>query len=132
MNTKDKGAVGEALACKYLKRKHFRILERNRREGKAEIDIICENRTHVVFVEVKSRIEDGLGSVRPSSNVNKVKERMLRFAVERYMKKYLALPFKKPHQPRIDVIEVYLKEKRGKLVLGDRGICHIENAVTDV
>ncbi len=131
MNTKDKGAAGEKLACRYLRRKHYRILERNRREGKAEIDIICENKTHVVFVEVKSRVEDGLTS-RPASAVNSDKERMLRYAVTRYMRKYSALPFKKPHQPRIDVIEVYLKQKRGKLVLGDRGIFHIENAVTDV
>ena len=131
MNTKEKGAAGEKLACRYLKRKHYRILERNRREGKAEIDIICENKTHVVFVEVKSRIEDGLTS-RPSSAVNNTKERMLDLAVKSYMKKYSALPFKKPHQPRIDIIEVYLKQKRNRLVIGDRGIFHIENAVTDV
>ena len=131
MNTKEKGNVGERLACKYLRRKHYRILERNRREGRAEIDIICENRTHVVFVEVKSRIEDGLTS-RPSSAVNDAKARMLKYGVDRYMKKYSALPFKKPHQPRIDIIEVYLKQKRNRLVLGERGIFHIENAVTDV
>lgn len=131
MNTKDKGAIGEKLACRYLRRKHYKILERNRREGKAEIDIICENKTHVVFVEVKSRLEAGL-TVRPSSAVDSDKERMLGFAVKRYMKKYSALPFKKPHQPRIDIIEVYLKQKRNRLVLGDRGIFHIENAVTDV
>ena len=131
MNTKDKGAIGEKLACRYLRRKHYKILERNRREGKAEIDIICENRTHVVFVEVKSRLEEGL-AVRPSSAVNGDKERLLGHAVKSYMRKYSALPFKKPHQPRIDIIEVYLKQKRNRLVLGDRGIFHIENAVTDV
>ncbi|MBO4216625.1 MAG: YraN family protein [Clostridia bacterium] len=130
MNTKDKGYIGETLACRYLRRKHYKILERNRREGRAEIDVICENKTHVVFVEVKSRIEDGL-TYRPSSAVNAGKERMLGLAVNRYMKKYSALPFKKPHQPRIDVIEVYLKQKKNRLVLGDRGIFHIENAVTD-
>lgn len=131
MNTKDKGALGEKLACRYLRRKHYKILERNRREGRAEIDIICENKTHVVFVEVKSRLEEGL-TVRPSNAVNGDKARMLGTAVKRYMKKYSALPFKKPHQPRIDIIEVYLKQKRNRLVLGDRGIFHIENAVTDV
>ena len=131
MNNRGKGSVGEAIACRYLRRKHYRILERNRREGKAEIDIICENKTHVVFVEVKSRIEDGL-TYRPSSAVNGAKERMLTYAVRSYMKKYSALPFKKPHQPRIDIIEVYLKQKRNRLVLGDKGIFHIENAVTDV
>ena len=131
MNTKEKGAVGEALACRYLRKKHYRILERNRREGRAEIDIICENKTHVVFVEVKSRIEDGLTS-RPSGSVDAAKARMRKYAADSYMKKYSALPFKKPHQPRIDIIEVYLKQKKNRLVKGDRGIFHIENAVTDV
>lgn len=53
------GAKGEKLACKYLRKNGYKILEKNffnksgRRLG--EIDIIAKDGQELVFVEVKTR-----------------------------------------------------------------------------
>ena len=51
------GRLGEALAADYLQSRQFRILERNVRFGRYEIDIVAYDPTEkmIVFVEVKAR-----------------------------------------------------------------------------
>src|ERR1700740_2293120 len=51
-----RGALGEKLARRFLRRNGYKILYRNfrgRRGG--EIDIVCRDRDTLVFVEVKTR-----------------------------------------------------------------------------
>ncbi|MDQ3001581.1 MAG: YraN family protein [Fibrobacterota bacterium] len=51
----DAGRRGEDLALAYLTAKGFRLLHRNYRHGKGEIDLILEDPDHIlVFVEVKA------------------------------------------------------------------------------
>ena len=63
------GAEGEKIACDLLVQKGYRILQRNFRYRKAEIDIIALRAEKVVFIEVKARTSkwiDNLGEwVRP-------------------------------------------------------------------
>ena len=47
------GRVGEDLAQKYLSSLGFKILERNWRWRKCEIDIIAIHRDKIIFIEVK-------------------------------------------------------------------------------
>ncbi len=54
MNTRRRGARGEAIAVRYLKQKGYRILQQNFRTTTGEVDIVCEKDRTVVFVEVKS------------------------------------------------------------------------------
>lgn len=49
------GEIGEAAVCRYLEAKGHTILERNRRAGHLETDIITLNIDGVHFVEVKTR-----------------------------------------------------------------------------
>lgn len=49
------GLEGENIACKLLLTKGYKILHRNFRFRKAEIDIVASFDDKVVFVEVKSR-----------------------------------------------------------------------------
>ena len=49
------GSEGEKIACDLLVRKGYRILHRNFRYRRAEIDIIALRDEKIVFVEVKSR-----------------------------------------------------------------------------
>ncbi len=51
----DLGRKGEAMAVRFLRRKHFEILETNWRRGRGEIDIIARDGDVLVFVEVKTR-----------------------------------------------------------------------------
>lgn len=52
---RDLGKEGERLAAEYLKKKGYRIIQENYRTRKGEIDIVCEHRGSMVFVEVKTR-----------------------------------------------------------------------------
>jgi putative endonuclease len=51
-----RGALGEKLACRFLRKKRYKILYRNFRGSRGgEIDIVCRDDDTLVFVEVKTR-----------------------------------------------------------------------------
>jgi putative endonuclease len=49
------GKAGEDFAAAYLLAQGYRILERNYRFGRIEVDIIARDGQFIVFVEVKAR-----------------------------------------------------------------------------
>ena len=62
--TKDRlnfGQEGEKAAVKFLKKRGYRIVEKNYRHKAGEIDIIAEQDQVLVFVEVKSRADNEMG-----------------------------------------------------------------------
>ena len=48
------GDIGENIACDFLKRRGFEIIERNYLRKWGEIDIVARKRNVIRFVEVKS------------------------------------------------------------------------------
>ena len=56
------GREGEDRVARYLKQNGYIIVKRNYRERFGEIDIIAENNTYLVFVEVKTRSEGAIVS----------------------------------------------------------------------
>ncbi|MEX2117386.1 MAG: YraN family protein [Bacteroidota bacterium] len=82
MNTKLQGDRGELLAVEFLGEAGFRILERNYRFGRGEIDIVAEEAGELVFVEVKTR--DSLRFGEPEESVGGAKEQRLCRAAEGY------------------------------------------------
>ena len=52
-STRDIGRIGERIAARYLRRHGFRILEKNRHQGRNELDIVAANKELILFVEVK-------------------------------------------------------------------------------
>ncbi len=56
------GKQGEEAAVSFLKKRGYRILQKNFRCSLGEIDIIAEHNKAVVFVEVKSRAGEEFGS----------------------------------------------------------------------
>ena len=108
MTTEETGKTGERLAVRHLKRSGYRILEKNWRSYRHEIDIIAQERRTgtVVFVEVKTRTPGSFG--RPADAVDASKQRFLRLAAESWLIQNGGIT-----QPaRFDVIEVLLPEKR--------------------
>jgi len=71
MNNKNIGKFGEDIATKYLEEKGYKIKERNFRTFLGEIDIICEYRGNIIFVEVKTRRSDKFGYPEEAINFNK-------------------------------------------------------------
>lgn len=61
MSTKTTGNYGEELACEYLKKQGYRILERNYLIRGGEVDIVAKDKDTLVFVEVKTRYSHEYG-----------------------------------------------------------------------
>ena len=94
------GRVGEKKAGEFLKKKGYKILETNYKTHVGEIDLIATDGETVVFVEVKTRINDDYGA--PSQAVNaKKQEKYYKVATE-----YLVRNKKMDSQCRFDVVEI--------------------------
>lgn len=52
MNNSTRGRLGEDIAVEELRKRGYRILIRNYRFGKAEVDIIAQKDSVLAFVEV--------------------------------------------------------------------------------
>ncbi len=77
------GREAEAAAEGFLRRKGYRILDRNVRVGRGELDIVARSGETLVFVEVKARRTDRYGGVAYA--VTAQKERQLIQLAARYL-----------------------------------------------
>jgi len=111
----DFGKKAEDLAVEYLQKNGYKILVRNFRFQKAEIDIIAEKDNLIVVVEVKARSTDAF--MLPQEAVTKTKIKLIVSAADHYMEK-----FNKNQEVRFDIISILPDEKR------NLNIEHIENA----
>lgn len=90
-NSQKIGELGEDVACKFLIKNGFSILERNYTKKWGEIDIIAEKWNKRYFIEVKSKSvsslefsSDEVGN-RPEENMHIWKMKRLRRVVETYL-----------------------------------------------
>ena len=89
------GELGEDVACKFLIRHGFAILERNYTRRWGEIDIVAEKENKTYFVEVKSKSVESIEFMqrllekkeinRPEENMHPWKIKRLRRVVETYL-----------------------------------------------
>lgn len=109
------GKEGERIAEQYLKKKGYKLIERNYRCHGGELDLIVLDRRVVVFVEVKTRTGQGFGSPFEAVEYHKQK-RMIQAAQFFLMEKRL-------HQrdARFDVVGVSWLDR-------EPVVEHIENA----
>ncbi len=108
------GKTGEKEAIRYLKKKGYRILDRNFRTPLGEIDIIAEDKNQLVFVEVKTRTSDTFGE--PFESVHKIKQHRLKRLALFYIKQ----KGKEDMSVRFDVISIKIG--------GTKEVKHIEGA----
>lgn len=80
------GDKGERIACKELKKKGYKILEKNYRIKLGEIDIIAQDGDTLVFVEVKTRSSDEYGT--PAEAVDKHKQKRIRQVAASFLLKH--------------------------------------------
>lgn len=68
---RERGAHAEALACRFLQRQGLRLIARNYRCRRGEIDLIMQDAGNPVFVEVRYRRQSRYGSGLESVDRNK-------------------------------------------------------------
>jgi putative endonuclease len=91
------GELGEDIACKYLTKHGYLVLERNYTKKWGEIDIIAEKNNTLYFVEVKSKSvsnldfvsqlfdEKGNETSRPEDNMHPWKLKRLSRTIQTYL-----------------------------------------------
>jgi putative endonuclease len=94
------GTRGEAHAAAYLKKHGYRIITRNRRHKKGEIDVIAMDREFLVFVEVRTRSSESF--ITPEGSIRAEKRNTVRTTVRRLIRKHKTAGL----TPRIDVIAI--------------------------
>lgn len=77
------GELGEELAANYLLKNGYKILERNWRFQKAEVDLIAQKENILTVIEVKTRTSSDFGN--PQDFVNPKKIKLLVNAVNEYV-----------------------------------------------
>ncbi len=115
------GDIGEDIACTYLRREGFSLIQQNYWKPWGEIDIVAKKGGVLRFVEVKSVSRESSSNlsretVRPEENMHPKKVQRLHRAIQTYL-----LDKKVPESVawQIDLACVYidLEAKKGRVEL---------------
>ncbi len=117
MNTQILGKWGEAKAAEYLRKKKYKLVGVNYRTRFGEIDLIAEDKSTVVFVEVKLRKNAAFG--KPEQFVTKSKQQKINLSARVWLARNCT-----DKVVRFDIIEVYAPDG----ISDNYTINHIENA----
>ncbi len=98
------GKEGEKIACSFLEKNGYQIIEKNFRCAAGEIDMVARESGDLVFVEVKARKSLALGY--PEQAVGKIKQKKLSQLALWYLEKHQLTDSK----VRFDVVAVILSE----------------------
>lgn len=85
MTKQQTGSHGENLACEYLRKQGYQIVERNYRIRGGEIDIVAKDGEYLVLIEVKTRWSHEYGS--PAESMTPWKIRYLLKTARFYLQK---------------------------------------------
>lgn len=109
------GKRGEDLAAEYLQNKGYKILDRNWRFERTELDIIAEWEGRLIFIEVKTKKTDVI--LAPEVSVGPSKRRNIVDTANRYMEyvEYF-------HEIRFDIISIQIHSN------ASHTIKHLEDA----
>jgi putative endonuclease len=102
------GKMGEDIAYTYLVEQNIKVLERNWRYKRAEIDIVGLDNKTLVFIEVKTRTDDILD--RPENAVDTRKRTLLIKAAIAYMHH-----IKHDWAIRFDILSIILRKEKPQI-----------------
>jgi len=113
------GIQGESMAAEYLENNGYAILERNARTPYGEIDLVAQQASVTVFVEVKTRRSTRYGN--PEESVTPIKRVHLLSAIQSYLQSHPELD----GDWRVDVIAIQLNNSAA-----GSDLTHFENAIS--
>lgn len=102
------GKWGEEVAVDFLSKKGYRILGRNIKVGRGELDILSWNNNQLIIVEVKTKTSSRFGE--PAEEVDGKKIEQINGLMERLVfdyKKMRQLRLKRVDTWQIDILAVY-------------------------
>jgi len=108
---KELGRRGEEVAFRFLKKKGYRIIEKNYACKMGEMDIIAKEKDTLVFIEVKTRTSALFGP--PQLAVNSWKQRQLSKVALNYLNEKRL----KDVKARFDVVAILLGGKEEEIEL---------------
>jgi len=111
MQKKELGKKGEELALRFLKKKGYRIIEKNYVCKLGEMDIIGKEKDTLVFIEVKTRASTEFGP--PQLAVHSSKQRQLSKVALNYLNEKRLNDVK----ARFDVVAIVLEQNREEIEL---------------
>jgi putative endonuclease len=116
------GEIGENIACKFLMKHGFLILDRNYTKKWGELDIVAKKKNKIYFIEVKSVSRETLNDVnretsnnyRPEENMHPWKMKRMSRTIQTYLL-YKKIPDDMEWQ--VDLLVVYLdiNNKKAKI-----------------
>jgi putative endonuclease len=80
------GVLGEELAFHHLTKRGYKVLLRNYESPMGEIDLIAKEKGALVFIEVKTRSSDAMGS--PAESVTPFKRHQIVKSAQYYVRRY--------------------------------------------
>ncbi len=105
----DLGQLGEKLACDFLRKNGYQIIDQNYRTRGGEIDIVAKDREMIVFVEVKTRVSTAFGY--PEEAIDERKQHKLAMTAECYLSAHHLYD----SDYRIDAVGIEM-ERDGRLI----------------
>jgi len=111
MEKKELGRKGEGKAIRFLKKRGYRIIEKNYVCKMGEMDIIAREKDTLAFIEVKTRTSTEFGP--PQLAVNAPKQRQLSKVALNYLKEKKLEDVK----ARFDVVAILLEQQGEKIEL---------------
>lgn len=118
MKTKLLGRQGEAMAAELLRKKGYQIIGMNYKTRFGEIDLIAEDRDHIVFVEVKLRRDRRFAEAREFVDPRKIER--IKTTAEIWLSQN-----ETEKRARFDVVEIYFSGEGGP---EKEEIIHLEDA----
>jgi putative endonuclease len=114
ISSKETGNLGEGLACRYLERKGFYIIERNYWKKWGEIDIIAQKDGKTRFIEVKSVSRENIKDISVKQDAYRPEDNMHPWKLQRLartIQSYLAEKSVSDETWQFDVITIYIDRK---------------------
>ena len=81
--SRESGKIGEDVAVKFLRRRGYKIIERNYRGSRYEVDIVAREGGVLSFIEVKTRAPGK--SLSGAEAINREKQRRIAQAAQHYV-----------------------------------------------
>jgi putative endonuclease len=82
-NNRDRGFDAEKACCEYLQNQGLKLLDKNYRGRRGELDLVMQDESTVVFVEVRYRRNNSFCSA--AETITASKQKKLRLTAEQYL-----------------------------------------------